>query len=379
MDAQLANLRTEQRHTDTPRTQPGANIRFRLGHVLQAIKNVNSLTTIGVFYCLLVFFLPANVIAATETSHYFSSGIVPFEVRDQNVFNLVHGQALPTSASLIKKRQSRWSSSLIITNTLHIESNNNEHIFLDYENYRFNFSYQYGLFENWNLRIDIPLMHQRGGFFDSAIDNWHIFLDVPRANRPHVENDQYIIHYQVQDTHLIDLNESSTSFGDIQIAIAHSLVKDKQRSLSLWSSLKLPTGDKKKLSGSGATDFSAWLAFDQQLNQNWLMNINAGLVILGKNSFHHIALADSVFYGHIMLGWRASNNIKLKAQLQGHTSYYPQSQLKILGDSYFLTLGGSIKINQCNQLDLATSQDIDVGATPDVSILISWRSYMLGC
>ncbi len=303
----------------------------------------------------------------------------PFETRDQNVFNLIHGQALPTSARLNKKTQGLWSTSLIITNTLNIESDNNENITLDYESYRFNFSYQYGFFDNWNLKLDIPIMHQRGGFFDSAIDKYHSFLSLPRGNRPFVKNNQYEINYQNQNALFIELNESSTALGDIQIAIARSLLKGKQRSLSLWGSLKLPTGDKHKLTGSGAADFSAWLAFNQQLNQNWLINFNTGVVFLGEESFQDIPLSDHAFYGHIMLGWRVINNISLKVQLQGHTSYYDQSQLKILGDSYFLTFGASIKINQCNQLDLAMNQDVKVGASPDASLLVNWRSYTSGC
>ncbi len=221
-------------------------------------------------------------------------------------------------------------------------------------------------------------MHQRGGFFDSAIDKWHVLLGLPRASRPFVENNQYKINYQNQNILFIDLNESTTALGDIQIAIARSLLKDSQRSLSLWSSLKLPTGDTDKLSGNGATDFSTWLALNQQLNQHWLINVNTGIVILGKDTFQGIPLTDHAFYGHIMLGWKTSNNINLKIQLQGHTSYYHQSQLKILGGSYFLTLGGSIKMNPCNQLNLAMSQDINVGASPDVSLLISWR-HTAGC
>ncbi|NOQ87476.1 MAG: hypothetical protein GQ550_01000, partial [Gammaproteobacteria bacterium] len=68
-----------------------------------------------------------------------------------------------------------------------------------------------------------------------------------------------------------------------------------------------------------------------------------------------------------------------KLQFQGHTSYYDQSQLTILGDTYFLTFGGTITINQCNQLDIAMSEDIKVNASPDASLVISWRSYTSHC
>ena len=303
----------------------------------------------------------------------------PFETRDQNLLNLIHGQPLPSNARLNIKTQSRWSSSLIITNTTNIESNNQESIHLDYESYRFNLSYLYGLSDNWNLKIDVPLIHQSGGIFDSAIENWHEFFGLPRGQRPDIEQNQYAIRYDFQSQSLLNLNEASTSLGDIQIAVARKLIANKNTSMSLWANIKLPTGDEDKLSGSGATDFSAWLAMNQQLSKNWALNLNAGAVILGSDNYQEIPLSDYALYGHIMLGWLITDSINLKVQLQGHTSYYEKSQLAILGDTYLLTIGTSIAINNCNQLDFAISEDIKVSSSPDISLLINWRSYTSGC
>ncbi len=322
----------------------------------------------AVWLWLLFFSFPAQLLASADNSDFY-----PFETRDQNLFNLIHGQSLPTNARLNKKSQGRWSNSLVITNTLNIESNSNEDIYLDYEAYRFNFSYQYGLNKNWNLKLDVPLTHQGGGVFDSAIDDWHEFFGLPRANRPFVEHNQYSIQYTGQSQVMLDLNEASTSLGDIQIAVARSIIESSGMTMSLWASLKLPTGNKDRLSSNGATDFSAWLALNQQLANNWLMNLNVGAVVLGGNSYKNIPLSEHAIYGHVMLGWLAADNINLKLQLQGHTSYYDQSQLMILGNTYFLTFGGTITINQCNQLDIAVSEDIKVSASPDASLLISWR------
>jgi len=329
----------------------------------------------AVWLCLLFFTSPAHLFAETDTADNYH----PFETRDQNLFNLIHGQALPTNAKLNKQAQSLWSSSLIITNTINIEDNNNESIYLDYEAYRFNLSYQYGLNQDWNFKLDVPLIHQSGGIFDSAIDKWHDFFGLPRGQRPLVEHDQYDIQYDFQSQSLIDLNEASTSLGDIQIAAARSLVENQSTTMSLWASLKLPTGDKNKLTGSGVTDFSAWLAMNQRLGQNWLLNLNAGAVILGNNTYQDIPLSDSALYGHVMLGWLMTDDINLKLQLQGHTSYYEKSQLKILGDTYLLTFGASIQINNCQQLDFAISEDIKVSSSPDISLLINWRSYTSHC
>jgi hypothetical protein len=216
-------------------------------------------------------------------------------------------------------------------------------------------------------------MHQSGGAFDSAIDSWHEFFGLPRAMRPDVEHNQDKIEYTFQQQTLLDLNEASTTLGDIQIAIARSVIENNSTTLSLWASLKLPTGDEDNLSSNGATDYSAWIALNQQLTDNWLINLNAGAVVLGRNNYKNIPLSEYALYGHVMLGGLVTDNINLKLQLQGHTSYYEQSQLKILGDTYFLTFGGTITINQCNQLDIALSEDIKVNASPDASLLINWR------
>ncbi|MBT8120477.1 MAG: DUF3187 family protein [Gammaproteobacteria bacterium] len=303
----------------------------------------------------------------------------PFETRDQNLFNLIHGQALPSNARLHEKSQTSWSSSLIITNALNIDSNSEESIYLDYEAYRLNLSYQYGLNTDWNLKVDIPLIYQSGGIFDSAIDSWHQFFGMPRGFRPTVEHDQYDIQYAYRSQTMVQLNEESTSLGDIQVAMAHSILDDETTDMSAWASLKLPTGKKEKLTGNGATDIAAWLALNQQLSGRWLVNMNAGAVILGADEYNNIPLSDYALYGHAMLGWLVTDSINLKLQLQAHTSYYEQSRLSILGDSYFLTFGGTINIDQCNQIDLAFSEDIKVDASPDASMIISWRGFTSGC
>ena len=327
--------------------------------------------------CLLIIGCSTQLTAAADD--YNQTNFQPFETRDQNLFNLIHGQALPTNAALNNKAQGTWSSSMVISNTLNIDSNVDESIYLDYEAYRFNFSYQYGLDDNWDVKLDIPLIYQSGGVFDSAIDSWHEFWGLPRGNRPFVEHNQYDIQYAYQSQALVDLDEKSTTLGDIQIAAARSIIKNNSTAMSLWASLKLPTGDEDKLTSNGVTDVSAWLALNQQLSNSWLINMNAGVVVLGKDNYKNIPLSDQTFYGHVMLGWLISDNINLKLQLQGHTSYYDQSQLKILADTYFLTFGGSIKIGQCNQLDIAMNEDIKVDSSPDASLLISWRSYTSPC
>ena len=330
----------------------------------------------GVFLCLSV--LP-GLIAIPLSATADDSAYTPFITRDQNLLNMIHGQSLPVNASLLPPAQSLWSTSLGITNAINIESGVNESIYLDYESYRLNLSWQYGLNRYWNIKLDAPLLYQSGEIFDSAINVWHQFFGMPQGKRPQVENNQYQVSYSGANQNQLDLSESRVSLADIQLAAGRTLLKNNDTGISLWGSLKLPTGDKNKLSGSGAADVSAWLALNQRLADSWLINTNAGLVIPGQNDYQGMKLADTVWYGHIMLGWLFNDTLHFKLQLQGHTSYYPDSRTKILGDTYFLAFGGSINLNRCHKLDIAVSEDIKVDASPDISLLLNWRYYTSGC
>ena len=332
------------------------------------MKNANSLSTIGIFFA--IGFLPINNCFASDNATY-----QPFATRDQNILNLIHGQALPSNAALINEKEAKWSSSLTITNTLNAESSSDESIFLDYENYRLNLSYQYGLDKNWNIKFNLPVIYQAGGIFDSSINRWHDFFGLPEANRPFVENNQYDINYASQGKTFLNLNETNFSPGDLQIAVARKLINDESTTISIWAALKLPTGNKNKVTSNGAADVSAWLAINQKLANNWRLNINAGTTILGTDKYKGIDLSDNAIYGHVMLGWIVTDSINLKAQLQGHSGYYDNSRLKILGSTYLLTFGGTIKINNCHYFDIAMSEDIKLGASPDASLLLSWRNF----
>lgn len=333
--------------------------------------------TTGVFLYLIIFLAalnPLQLLAVPDDRDYS-----PFTTRDQNLFNMIHGQGLPTNAALLPASQSLWSTSLSIANAINIESPGDEYLYLDYESYRLNLSWQYGLNENWNIKLDVPLLYQSGGIFDTAIDQWHRLFGMPRGKRPYIENNQYRVSYSLAGDTLFEQDSGSFNPADIQLSAGRRLLKKTGSELSLWAGLKLPSGNEDRLSGSGTTDIAAWLALNRQLSDNWLLNANAGLVIPGQNSYRGMTVAGNVWYGHAMLGWLFNETVQLKLQLQGHTSYYPDSQTKILGDTVFVMFGGSININHCNRLDISVSEDILVDASPDISLLLNWRYYTSGC
>lgn len=307
----------------------------------------------------------------------------PFQIRDQNPFNLVHGQPLPVNAEITLKNQWTLNTSLAITNTPNMQQTNNESIFLDYESYYLNTGFQYGLDDNWALKIDLPVIYRGAGFLDSSINDWHNFFHLPQGNRPGIPDNQYQINRTENTRVLTNLEASSTGIGDLQLSLGHQISSSEQSCLSVWTSLKLPTGDADKLNGNDAIDLSAWIALNKKPGENWRLNTNAGLVlpaivVTGDETATNTDISSYVLFGYMMLAWQPLDILSLKVQLEAHSSYYKNSALRILGSTYLATFGGTVHINQCNSINLAFSEDIKVDASPDISFLLGWQ-YRNGC
>ncbi len=309
----------------------------------------------------------------------------PFNTRDQSPFSLIFGLPLASSASLLPKQQSRWISSLNISNTVNAQSknqgaNNSEKLFIDIETWNINLLYDYGLKENWMLRVQLPYVVNSGGFLDSAIDAYHQATGLPEGVRPFVPQDQIDLNYQLNNQRLIELNDKQNALGDISIALAWQASKSTDGALSYWLSLKLPTGDANKLSGSGATDIAAWASSNFRLSktrwlygQGGLLYMSTGDVLTDiQNNWAAFGNAGIKFQPWDSLPW---SNIKLKAQFDFHSAFY-RSQIEFLGDVIQLTFGGSYVINKQHSLDFAIAEDIKNEASPDVNFNISWQIYL---
>jgi len=316
-----------------------------------------------VFYCLLF------ILGVSQTS--FADNISPFASRDQNPLTRIFGLPNPTAAELLSINQSRFSSTINLSNTINLQQNSNEQLFVDVESYQLNLTHEQALNNTWMISVELSFLSVGAGFMDDWIDNYHQLVGLPEGIRPSLPTDQFNINYSLNGNSLLNLQQSSRAIGDTTIKLAHQLDRNINENLSLWASLKLPTGNSQKLSGSGAVDLAFWLAYDQTLNQSSAWFINIGNVFLGSGEIlssqqtNHVLFASTGFQIH---PWQP---ILLKAQLDMHQAFY-DSSLIFLGDVIQLTFGGSILLNKNSRLDIAVAEDILVAASPDVNFNINY-------
>ena len=93
-----------------------------------------------------------------------------------------------------------------------------------------------------------------------------------------------------------------------------------------------------------------------------------GLLWLEKGEVLRSKQRQKVGFGSVGLGWTAINWLTFKLQIDGHTRFFNDSQLKqIDSTSAQLAIGGAIKLSEQLVLDLCVVEDIIVDTAPDVT------------
>ena len=325
------------------------------------------------------FLLPVIYFAGVFIIYAANAHTGPFLTRDQNPFTLIYGQPLTTPARLPQAEALDYTLTLDITNTLNQEATSQESLYVDFEAYNLTLGGIYALSERWALKLDIPFIYRSGGVFDHAIDEWHKLFNLPRSGRPVVEDDQFSLFYANNGATGIDMNTSQAGIADAQLGLGHSLVQTPEHALSLWAAIDLPVGDTNDLTGNDDLDYSFWLAGSSQFDTLSMLDSNIGIVLPGDSVITGLETEDLVFFGHAGLHFALNPTFALKLQLAGHSGYYKNTDLVFLGSAVILVFGGSINTGRCSAIDVGFSEDIKAGASPDIGLLISWKSQFNGC
>lgn len=320
---------------------------------------------------MLKFFLISFLLSLCY-SIVFAEPATPLSTHNQNPLIQIHSLPAPTPARLQAAQKWQIGSSIHISNTLNIESSESEHLYIDGEIYRLNMHFEYGLNNNWAFRVQLPWVSHSSGLLDQTIDEFHETLNFKQGLRPAVPRDQFRYEYRSgQNTFLLDHRVSGP--GDLQLMLARQLSQNKKGDVSLWVDLKLPTGDSEKLTGSGATDLAAWLAASHKLSDRWQTYGSAGFIAFGNADILRSIQEDSALFGHWGIQWRGWRNLTLKGQLDWHTAFYDNSDIRFLSDIAQLTIGMEWHISNQQLLQFSVTEDAKRDASPDVTFSVTWK------
>lgn len=315
----------------------------------------------GGFFCLLFCSLSAQAQPAE-----------PLVTRDQNPLVSIYGLPLPVNARLLAAGKDHWLTSFNLTNTINVDNTANSELIVDTESSQLDLIYTFGLSDDWMLRLHFGVTHHGTGYFDSWIYNYHDLLGLKQGDRDLIANDQFQIYVSENNNTLIDLQTAQSGISDTQIQLGYQLTRNTNSAASLWTSIKLPTGDSNKLTGSGSTDIALWLATQLQHNESIWFYSQLGGLTMHDTDVLKLMHQHTAWFGNLGLNYIYDEVLQFKTQIDAHTPLY-NSQLDFLDTAIQLTFGGTITIDENNVIDIAMSEDIKTRSSPDVTLNVSWR------
>ena len=302
---------------------------------------------------------------------------LPFDTTNQGLLIQLHGLPAIGTARPLAPAELRAGLSYEAANHFLAKSRATESLHLDGETHRTTLKLVRGFSAGREIGIEIPYVDHGGGFLDSFIENWHDFFGLPQNGRDRMPHDQLLFNYRRDGVDRIRLTQPTAGVGDVRLTAGQLLGNGTDTMLRF--SLKLPTGDDAELLGSGTTDIALWFSTrcrSEACPGAWSWYGGGGLLWMDRGKVLPDLQRRLVGFGSAGLHWRALERVTLGVQLDTHTPFYDDSELKPLsGASVQLVMGGWWRMHPRHALEIAVIEDVAVDTAPDVVIRIGLHSW----
>jgi hypothetical protein len=257
----------------------------------------------------------------------------------------------------------RIDHSFYVTNTSQRETNGDEKLTIDVENYRYELGLRYRK-DNWLGQVNVPYMANRGGELDGAIENWHDLFGLPNGDRNDLPRNQLDVAYSRDGVLEYSQDKSSSGLADISLALGYQLSAETR----YFVGIELPTGSASNYSGNEAIDFATWVTSEKLIDAELSIYGLFGVSFPGDDGNLQGLLVDKIWVAQLGTQYRFTDGLAGTVQLDWHSQIIDDSDLTALGDSLQIQLGlGFLELIDNHRLDLFFSEDIKVESAPDIS------------
>lgn len=282
---------------------------------------------------------------------------------------LARAFALPALGHAQLASASQWQFAFEIATEFVNKQTDSEALLLDGESQRGSLGWRGGLGADWDVGIEIPVLHTGGGFMDSLVEDWHDTFGLPNGGRENAPQDRYRYAYARDGSVVLDTDEDGTALGDVRVDLGRAIGEG----FALRAQLKLQTGDADRLGGGnfGGALWSDW-ALPFGAASRWGGFLSAGLSANEQANALESQQNEFVPFGGLGLDLRLLDSLQALAQVYLHGPLYEDSEIAALERAgAMLTLGGRWCLRDDTCVDLSFSEDLAVGVSPDFSLRLA--------
>ena len=253
-----------------------------------------------------------------------------------------------------------------------------EPLFFDGESVNIDFQWRQG-FGRFEWEILVPWLKYHGGYLDNFVIDFHDLTGLPGGNREDYDNNDLLFFYQPSSGQEIRLDSSVEGLGDIQTSLGYQLDKKSDYAHALRMGMKFATGNKNDWLGNDAfaiSFFSTQYWQKNYLDRDWHLNLQLGLLFTEKPFLiSEQANRTMAFYSFSMAFPFWLEGLMLRAQLDGHTRVYKDSEQVALRDVTQISLGGEYHAGEWQWI-FSVIEDIYVDSSPDVGFQLGFSRQL---
>jgi Protein of unknown function (DUF3187) len=211
-------------------------------------------------------------------------GFGPISVRNQNPVYLQSLGLKPRRAEVLPEGVIEGRLDSAYSNIFKRTGNSSDFLDLDMEYWRLGINVAYGVAEDFELGIEVPIVHFNGGFLDGFIQDFHNAFGFPNGGRETVPNNRFSYRFDGNGNTIFDHSPATAGLGDITLGIKHQVTgQDSDWPAVAWfSELKLPTGRQSRGFGSGLLNFGIGAALDAKYDRIHGY-CNVGYYVVGRD------------------------------------------------------------------------------------------------
>ncbi|HEY8010029.1 MAG TPA: DUF3187 family protein [Rudaea sp.] len=329
--------------------------------------------TIWVRLCVLV----ASLLGASGVAHADDSAWLP--VRDQNPFVLGSGLPLLPTPAL---RAGNWSidATLSESNTQLISSRQGLlsdgpgiHLVFGAETRESRIAVNYAFDNNWSARASLGDEWIGVGFLDRPIQDFHKLIGSPRGFRGgRLGEKPPVIRLSSDGDVLYALDRPGQALAPLLLDLTRTWNVSDSASYGVSLGVKLPTGDSRHLSDTGDNAASLAAFGNWTVYNSIQVGARVGYLYTNGNDVLPTLARSSAPFADVYVRAPLIGKWSAQFQFDVHGALYRNVPI-FLDYAGMYTFGFVRPIGARSELLLGVSEDLPIGHTQDVSLLVAFR------